>query len=195
MRLILIVHGKLAENELKCVKRGETMACKIRFLVHEDIPRLVSAFELIGWHKPASLFEVYLDEVKQNCRIVWVALVGDQVAGYVTLVWQSRYAYFHEKNIPEIKDLNVLPQFQKQCIGSHLLECAEKAAREKDDTVGIGVGLSRDYGAAQRLYVTRGYMPDGRGVSYDYQPVAPGSTVLVDDDLVLWFTKTLERHD
>ena len=57
--------------------------------------------------------------------------------------------------------------------------------------MGIGVGLSRDYGAAQRLYIKRGYVPDGRGVTYNYLPVMAGSKVLVDDDLVLWFTKKL----
>jgi hypothetical protein len=37
---------------------------------------------------------------------------------------------------------------------------------ERSDVVGLGVGLYPDYGTAQRMYVRRGYLPDGRGVIY-----------------------------
>lgn len=57
--------------------------------------------------------------------------------------------------------------------------------------IGIGVGLYADYGAAQRLYPKLGYRPDGRGITYREHPVAPGSSVPVDDDLVLWMTRRL----
>lgn len=40
--------------------------------------------------------------------------------------WQSEYAPFREKQIPEIMDLNVLPPFRNQGIGSALLETAER---------------------------------------------------------------------
>ena len=35
--------------------------------------------------------------------------------------------------------------------------------------VGIGVGLYPDYGSAQRLYIKRGYLPDGHGATYNYE--------------------------
>ncbi len=57
--------------------------------------------------------------------------------------------------------------------------------------IGIGVGLYKDYGSAQRLYCKKGYIPDGHGVQYQYQPVAPGSMIRADDDLLLFFTKNL----
>lgn len=80
-------------------------------------------------------------------------------------------------------------------IGSLLLDTAEKAAATKSEVVGIGVGLyagaDGGYGAAQRLYVKRGYIPDGKGVTYNYQPAIPGNSYPLDDDLVLWFTKKL----
>ena len=46
---------------------------------------------------------------------------------------------------------------------SRLLEIAEKEVATKGDIVGIGVGLYEDYGPAQRLYIKRGYIPDGKG--------------------------------
>jgi hypothetical protein len=41
------------------------------------------------------------------------------------------------------------------------------------------------------LYVKRGYIPDGRGLCTDKGPVAAGETVVVDDSLILHFTKQL----
>lgn len=81
-----------------------------------------------------------------------------------------------------------------QTYESNLLE--ELKSREKVQTVGIGVGLyagdDGGYGPAQRLYVNSGYIPDGNGLTYDYQTVLPGDTVRLDDELVLWFTKTFK---
>ncbi len=81
-------------------------------------------------------------------------------------------------------------------IGSKLLDVAEKEALTKSQIVGIGVGLyagtDGGYGPAQKLYVKRGYIPDGKGVTYHYEPVTPGQSYPLDDDLVLWFTKNLK---
>ena len=66
-------------------------------------------------------------------------------------------------------------------------------AGAKGKTVGIGVGLYDGYGAAQKLYVKRGYIPDGQGITYNYKPVAYGEKVPLDDDLVLWFTKEIVK--
>jgi len=35
------------------------------------------------------------------------------------------------------------------------------------------------------------YIPDGKGVTYNYEPTIPGNSYALDDDLVLWFTKAL----
>jgi hypothetical protein len=60
-----------------------------------------------------------------------------------------------------------------------------------DGHTGIGVGLYADYAAAHLLYLGRGYLPDGRGIVYGGNPVDPGTSVLVDDDLVLMMTRRL----
>ena len=168
---------------------------QIRALIEKDIAVIYDAFNQIGWNKPVSLFEGYLKEQELGARIVWVAHVQDEFAGYVTLKWQSQYPSFKAQNIPEIMDLNVLPSFRKMGIGSLLLDAAEKEALTKSQIIGIGVGLyageDGGYGAAQRLYVKRGYIPDGQGVTYNYQPTIPGNSYILDDDLVLWFTKKL----
>lgn len=164
----------------------------IRHLENSDIPVIVDAFLQSNWtEKPSHTFEQYLDEQTKQERHVWVAYINNQFAGYVTLKWVSNYQYFKKKNIPEIIDLNVLPNFRNSGIGSKLLHTCEEMVLTKTDTIGIGVGLYPDYGAAQKLYVKRGYIPDGMGVTYDYKPVVPGDKYPLDDDLVLWFTKKL----
>jgi hypothetical protein len=67
----------------------------------------------------------------------------------------------------------------------------KKALKENNKQVGIGVGLYKDYGFAQKLYVRIGYIPDGNGVTYKYQPATSGDSCPVDDDLIIWFKKDL----
>ncbi|HAT4451849.1 TPA: GNAT family N-acetyltransferase [Legionella pneumophila] len=168
----------------------------IKALALSDIPSLVDAFQKANWQKPASLFEKYYQEQQQAERVVWLAYIQDQIAGYVTLKWSSLYKPFAQKQIPEIMDLNVLPSFRKFGIGSTLLTVAEEKAASQHSHVGLGAGLyggqDGGYGQAQRLYIKRGYIPDGLGVTYDYKPVDPGKMVCLDDDLILWFTKKVK---
>lgn len=163
----------------------------IRRLEQHDIQPIADAFALLGWNKLASQYERYLAEQNAGTRIVLVALVDDLFAGYVTIHWLPQTAAFRDSGIPEIQDFNVLPHYRRQGIGTRLLDVAEALAAERSDVVGIGVGLYSDYGAAQRLYVRRGYLPDGRGIYAHDRVVQYGETVVVDDDLVLNFTKRL----
>ena len=153
------------------------------------IPNIVESFHLANWPKPASLFENYLKEQNENERLIWVALSENHIAGYITLKWHSAYPTFQKQSIPEIMDFNVLPNFRNQGIGSALLTVAETHAFTKHEVIGLGVGLYADYGQALKLYVKYGYKPDGEGVTSHYQTVAPGASICLDDDLVLWFTK------
>jgi GNAT superfamily N-acetyltransferase len=155
------------------------------------IDSLVLAFARHNWEKPKELFHAYLQEQKDGKRKLWVAYYEGELAGYVTLNGASQYQPFLAQGIPEIMDLNVLPPFRCKGIGSKLLDEAEKSAAKKSPIVGIGVGLYDGYGDAQKLYVKRGYVPDGYGPTYNYSYLAYGQSVTVDDDLVLWFTKQL----
>jgi ribosomal protein S18 acetylase RimI-like enzyme len=85
----------------------------------------------------------------------------------------------------------VLPGFQRRGIGTRLLEEAEQLVRQGHNVVGIGVGLHPGYSAAHRLYVKRGYVRDGRGLTYCDRYVEEGAQVLLDDDLVLHLVKHL----
>lgn len=105
---------------------------------------------------------------------------------------ESRFPRVGWTGIPEILDLNVLPEFRRRGIASRLLDHAEEAAKERSRVVGIGVGLHPGYNAAQRLYVKRGYVPDGLGVTYGDRYVEMGELVRFDDELILHFRKELD---
>jgi hypothetical protein len=51
--------------------------------------------------------------------------------------------------------------------------------------------MPHDYGPAQRLYVLRGYVPDGRGLMDHEQPVVYGKSITVGHELAIYFTKKL----
>jgi GNAT superfamily N-acetyltransferase len=106
--------------------------------------------------------------------------------------WAPTYPGFLEHRIPEVQDLNVLPQFRKQGIGTRLLDRAEEEIARRSAIAGIGFGLHPGYCSAQRLYVKRGYIPDGQGVWQRDHVVQEGMQAVFDDDLVLHLTKQLQ---
>jgi GNAT superfamily N-acetyltransferase len=164
----------------------------IRQLEAKDIPEIASAFQQLGWNKPASQYERYLTEQSLGIRHAYVAFVDGEFAGYLTICWHSRYEPFRDEAIPEIVDFNVLPKFRRQGIGTQLMDAAEDAIAKVNPIAGIGVGMDPDYGAAQRLYVLRGYIPDGRGLHYRDHYVRYGEQITVDDDLAIYLTKELK---
>ena len=165
---------------------------EIRLLEERDIQPIVSAFEELGWgNKTPALYQRYLSEQDEGRRTVLVASVEGEFAGYLTIDWRSEYPPFRQSGIPEITDFNVLPQFRRRRIGTRLMDEAERRIAERSPVAGIGFGLTPDYGAAQRMYVKRGYVPDGMGIRKNDRYVNPGDRVTVDDGLALYLTKRL----
>ena len=111
----------------------------------------------------------------------------------MTINWSPTYPPFCAGAIYEIQDFNVLPRFRRRGIGTSLMDQAEQKVSERSGVAGIGVGMSPDYGAAQRLYVLRGYVLDGKGLTRDGNPVRQGDEIIVNDKLVLYRTKTLAK--
>ena len=152
---------------------------------------MAAAFRALGWDKPRSQYQRYLAEQSEGRRLVLVAFRDGAFAGYLTISRISAYPPFRSAGIPEIQDFNVLPRFRRKGLGTRLMDAAELAVSEHSGVVGIGVGMSPDYGAAQRLYALRGYAPDGRGLTSDGRRASRGEAVTVDDGLVLYLTKEL----
>jgi GNAT superfamily N-acetyltransferase len=164
----------------------------IRMLEQSDIQEIAEAFRAIGWDKPASQYERYYREQVDKVRDVYVAFLEGEFAGYLTICWTSSYEPFREKRIPEIVDFNVLPKYRRQGIGTQMMDKAENEIAKVSPIAGIGVGLTPDYGAAQRLYVLRGYVPDGRGLHYRGDYIKYGQEITADDSMALYLTKELK---
>ena len=165
------------------------MDISIKTMAKSDIPGIVAAFKGSEWRVVPSFFENFLAEQDAGKRVVLIAFLGKYFTGYVTIKWKPDYPPFLAGGIPEINDLRVLRAFRRRGIATALLDEAERRIFAPSPVAGIGVGLYADYGAAQRLYVLRGYVPDGRGAYHNNRPVSPGHNVFVDDELLLFFTK------
>ena len=155
-------------------------------------PLELSDSEPLG--KSGQTVAFYLQEQASDLRWVCVAEWCGEVAGHVTLLWEAADSVLRAAGIPEVYDMKVLPPFRRRGIGSALLDAVETHAATRSESIGLNVGLHSGYGSAQRLYVGRGYIPDGSGLVIDGVTVAEGATIrLLDDDRVptLRMTKPL----
>jgi GNAT superfamily N-acetyltransferase len=166
----------------------------IRHASENDIGLLTAiAAEMKAQHEPG-YFERCFAEQGQKRRTIFIAEEGGKALGYAQVNWLPIYRPFRRLGIPELQDLNVIPAARRQGLGRALVEACEKAARDQGCAdMGISVGVHTGFGAAQRLYVRLGYIPDGAGVSHDDVPVPPGEMRAVDDLLTLKLVKSL--HD
>jgi GNAT superfamily N-acetyltransferase len=166
----------------------------LRELRSDDLPKLAARRDAgPAWHGDWDHWPRYLAEHVAGERVVFVVEAEDGgLVGYGSLVWRSQYPPFAAAGIPDVSDMVVAQGYRRRGFGEAIIAACEDRARDLGMTaLGIGVGLYADYGAAQRLYVRLGFVPDGRGVAYDNAPTTPGEPYRLDDDLVLWLTKPL----
>ena len=164
--------------------------CSIRKMQESDIKELSRGFISQGWPSREEILTRYFKEQESGEREVLVAEVEGALAGYISILPCAKQGPFAEI-YPELSDFNVFEPFQNQGIGNLLLEEAEKRVRLISDKVTLGVGLHSGYGLAQRLYIKRGYIPDGTGVWY--QNHQPAMNAVCEDigELVLYLSKNL----
>ncbi len=163
----------------------------IRSMIKSDIEILVQSFAEQGWNKTREQFDEYYTQQLNKEKKVIVAELSGCVAGYVTLLSCTQTGPFADKKIPEIVDFNVLMKYQRRGIGNKIMDIVESLAKEECDFVSLSVGLHSGYGTAQRMYVKRGYIPDGTGVWYCGKTLEPYSNCINDDELTMYFLKSL----
>ncbi len=149
-----------------------------------------------GWEADISKYLTRLRDQSEGRCVSLTAVYKGLPAGYVNVYTAGLGGAFSGKGLPEIVDLGVLEKYRRQGIGSRLMDAAERIAGQYADTVWLGVGLHSGYGSAQRMYVKRGYIPDGTGVWYRDKPCKQYETEIAnDDDLVLFLSRRLERQE
>lgn len=70
-----------------------------------------------------------------------------------------------------------------------MMDVIEGIAKEYSDYVSLAVGLHYGYGSAQKMYVKRGYIPDGSGVWYKGLQLEQYAQCENDDELTFYFLK------
>jgi ribosomal protein S18 acetylase RimI-like enzyme len=178
------------------------MGVDIRQATEADIETLYTIYDVLGKQDAG-----YFEECFEKECLILIASCGSpllvpatQAAGMTELVnvafgvlnFNPKYNLYQKLDIPEIQDLNVIPDARQQGVATQMVTAFENIARDQGyEQMGISVGLTKDYGAAQRLYVKLGYMPDGYGVTYDREGVTAGASYPVDDELALMMVKEL----
>jgi GNAT superfamily N-acetyltransferase len=147
-----------------------------------------------GWNADVTKYLTRLRDQAEGKCVSLTAVYKGQPAGYVNVYLTGLGGAFSGKGWPEIVDFGVLEKHRRKGIGSKLMDVAEQIAGQYADMVWLCVGLHSGYGSAQRMYIKRGYIPDGTGVWYRGKPCEQyAAEIANDDDLVLFLSKQLKR--
>ena len=164
----------------------------IRDMVRSDAQVITDEEIAQGWDQSIDKYLMRLRHQAEGRAVALVAEYNGVVAGYVHVYPDSQWGAFGGRGLPEIVDFGVLEKYRRRGIGTRLMEAAEQVAARYADTVYLGVGLHSGYGGAQRMYVKRGYVPDGSGVWYKDRICPPyDASCANDDELVLYLSKDL----
>ncbi len=184
-----IFDGILEEEKMIYYKDADL---EIRNMEEADDRIFYEEYTAQGWHPEIGDCLMRLKDQAEGKCVALTAVYQGHPAGSVYVYLTAHEGPFKGKGVPEIFDFNVLQKYQRKGIGNKLMEVAEQIAGQYADTVCLGVGLCDAYGSAQRMYVKRGYIPDGSGVWYqDKQCVQYETVCTIDDDLVLFLSKKL----
>ena len=134
-----------------------------------------------GWNATIDKYRLRLKDQAEGRAISLIAEYCGNAAGYINVYPDSGQGAFAGKGYPEIVDFGVLEKYRR----------LESIAAEYGDVVYLGVGLHNGYGSAQRMYIKRGYIPDGTGVWYGEKICEPYTECCNDDDLILYLSKRL----
>jgi len=166
----------------------------IRTMEEADGPIFVEEYTAQGWHPELSIYQMRMKDQAEGECIALTAVYRGHPAGSVYLYLTAQAGPFRGNGWPIIVDFSVLEKYQRKGIGNKLMDVAEQIASQYADSVCLGVGVCKEYGTAQRMYVKRGYVPDGSGVWYrDRQCIQYETVCTVDDDLILYFSKSVSE--
>ncbi len=164
----------------------------IRDMVQSDAQIITDEEIAQGWQQTIEKYEMRLQHQKEGKSVALVAEYKGNPAGYINVYPNSEWGSFANQGYPEIVDFGVLVKYRRNGIGSKLMDAAEQIASKYSDTVYLGVGVHSGYGSAQRMYVKRGYIPDGTGVWYGEKVCPQYADCCNDDDLILYLSKKLK---
>lgn len=164
---------------------------RIRNMQIEDAKVIYDTYMSYGWHPSMETYTNYYQEQEEGKRLVFIAEYEGNIAGICTLVMNPAEGPWANQGYPEIVDLSVFFHVHNKGIGNKLLDVVEEEAAKVSDMVFLAVGIHSGYGTAQRIYVKRGYVPDGSGAWYQGRILDQYAPCCNDDDLLLFMSKKL----
>lgn len=170
------------------LKNGENVV--IREMSYDDIPFICKADNDESEKNVAYLKNQLKNQDNHECSAL-IALYQGKAAGYVFLYYKCRWGGLANCNIPGVVDLIVFEEYRKKGIATNLMNVAEDIAKRHSDKVYLDVCLYSEYGPAQRLYIKRGYLPDGKGVYYEEKVLETDAICKNNDELTLCLIKEL----
>jgi GNAT superfamily N-acetyltransferase len=134
------------------------VSAEVRRLTEGEIPSLQAAMPSWNGHE-------YAKRLGYQSRGLAVQLVAwrDAAAigrGMLVLPGHPEWSpSAYREGCPEIRDLAVAQEMQRQGVGSSLISALEREALDRGfATIGLGVGLDEEYGSARIVYERRGYV-------------------------------------
>lgn len=164
----------------------------IRNLTLQDAEVITREEIAQGWHVSIEKYKERLRDQEAGKAVALTAIYRGNPAGYINVYKNAEWGAFAGRGYCELVDFGVLEKYRRHGIGSRLMDAAEEIAKEYSDTVTLGVGLHSGYDSAQRMYIKRGYLPDGSGAWYGEKVCEPYADCCNDDDLVLYLSKSLQ---
>lgn len=164
----------------------------IRNMTKEDIDGICEADE--------DFSAEFIDYLKRKLKnqeddlcLALVAVCEGKIAGHVFVYKSLKWGCMGDSGLPGIADLKVFPAYRRRGIAGSLMDAAEQWAAKYCGRIWLEVCLNSEYGAAQRFYVRRGYVPDGKGMYYQ-EKIAPTDAICRnDDELTLCLIKEMRR--
>ena len=162
----------------------------VRIMDYDDIPLICKADKDESESNIIYLKNQLDNQKKQECSAL-LALYNGEIAGYVFLYYKCRWGGLANCDLPCVIDLIVFEKYRKNRIATALMDTAEIIAKNYSNKVYLDVCLNSEYGPAQRLYIKRGYVPDGKGVYYEEKVCETNAICKNDDELTLCLVKEL----
>ena len=161
----------------------------VRAMRESDAAAFKYEYTLSGEIKSGETFNTLYARQRMKKVNVYVAEFECKLLGYIVVNYETT---LNGEVLVHIEDLFVLPLFRKCGVGQSLLDYAEREIVRRYDKVNASIGIGGIYGAAQRLFIKNGYMPDGQGARFNGRILQEGANATNTRNLCLKYSKELK---